>query len=99
MRSLLKIGIRINVTELLDAIGIASLLVHGTSSNLIVHRYSVSAGLHPALLSERGIHVENIDQTGSNESLLIDEFEIIELEDRLELASRCNGRCDKQAAE
>lgn len=34
--------------------------------------------------------------TGSNESLLIDEFEIIELEDRLELADRCNGRCDKE---
>jgi hypothetical protein len=31
----------------------------------------------------------------TNESLLIDEFEIIELEDRLELADRCNGRCDK----
>lgn len=31
-----------------------------------------------------------------NESLLIDEFEIIELEDRLELANRCNGRCDGQ---
>ncbi len=28
------------------------------------------------------------------EPLLIDEFEIIELEDRLELAGRCNGRCD-----
>jgi hypothetical protein len=27
-------------------------------------------------------------------ALLIDEFEIIELEDRLELAGRCNGRCD-----
>ena len=34
---------------------------------------------------------------GSNsdaQALLIDEFEIIELEDRLELAGRCNGRCD-----
>lgn len=30
----------------------------------------------------------------TNGSLLIDEFEIIELEDRLELAGRCNGRCD-----
>ncbi|MEA3053924.1 MAG: hypothetical protein QOG72_2827 [Sphingomonadales bacterium] len=30
----------------------------------------------------------------TNETLLIDEFEIIELEDRLELAGRCNGRCD-----
>lgn len=28
------------------------------------------------------------------ESLLIDEFEIIELEDRLELSNRCNGRCN-----
>ncbi len=41
--------------------------------------------------------MENVNQTGSNESLLIDEFEIIELEDRLELADRCNGRCDKEA--
>jgi hypothetical protein len=32
------------------------------------------------------------------ESLLIDEFEIIELEDRLELAGRCNGRCDSPVA-
>jgi hypothetical protein len=31
----------------------------------------------------------------NKEALLIDEFEIIELEDRLELADRCNGRCDK----
>lgn len=30
-----------------------------------------------------------------DESLLIDEFEIIELEDRLELADRCNGRCNR----
>jgi hypothetical protein len=30
----------------------------------------------------------------TNNELLIDEFEIIELEDRLELAGRCNGRCD-----
>ena len=29
----------------------------------------------------------------SNETLLIDEFEIIELEDRLELAGRCNIGC------
>lgn len=35
--------------------------------------------------------IENIETNGS---LLIDEFEIIELEDRLELAGRCNGRCD-----
>ena len=35
----------------------------------------------------------------NNESLLIDEFEIIELEDRLELAGRCNGRCDSDVAE
>lgn len=35
----------------------------------------------------------------NNESLLIDEFEIIELEDRLELAGRCNGRCDGQKAQ
>lgn len=31
-------------------------------------------------------------------SLLIDEFEIVELEDRLELADRCNGRCDKPSS-
>lgn len=31
-------------------------------------------------------------------SLLIDEFEICELEDRLELAGRCNGRCDADVA-
>lgn len=36
-------------------------------------------------------------ETKANETLLIDEFEIIELEDRLELADRCNGRCDKPA--
>jgi hypothetical protein len=40
-------------------------------------------------------HVTNSIET-KNESLLIDEFEIIELEDRLELAGRCNGRCDGQ---
>lgn len=34
------------------------------------------------------------DTIATNDSLLIDEFEIIELEDRLELAGRCNGRCD-----
>lgn len=33
----------------------------------------------------------------TNNELLIDEFEIIELEDRLELAGRCNGRCDSPA--
>ncbi|MFC6840742.1 hypothetical protein [Xanthomonas theicola] len=33
----------------------------------------------------------------NTEILLIDEFEIIELEDRLELASRCNGRCDSDS--
>lgn len=32
--------------------------------------------------------------TENTQPLLIDEFEIIELEDRLELAGRCNGRCD-----
>ena len=34
-----------------------------------------------------------------NDVLLIDEFEIVELEDRLELAGRCNGRCDGGTAE
>ena len=33
------------------------------------------------------------------EALLIDEFEIIELEDRLELAGRCNGRCDSDSVD
>lgn len=28
-----------------------------------------------------------------NDPLLIDEFDIIELEDRLEFADRCNGSC------
>lgn len=36
----------------------------------------------------------NNNMIENTESLLIDEFEIIELEDRLELAGRCNGRCD-----
>ncbi|WP_168355964.1 hypothetical protein [Sphingomonas gei] len=35
-----------------------------------------------------------IEKIETSDSLLIDEFEIIELEDRLELAGRCNGRCD-----
>ncbi|WP_329892326.1 hypothetical protein [Stenotrophomonas sp. G106K1] len=36
----------------------------------------------------------NNETTSQTEVLLVDEFEIIELEDRLELAGRCNGRCD-----
>lgn len=36
----------------------------------------------------------NNEVTAQTETLLVDEFEIIELEDRLELAGRCNGRCD-----
>jgi len=36
----------------------------------------------------------NNEVTSQTETLLVDEFEIIELEDRLELAGRCNGRCD-----
>lgn len=40
--------------------------------------------------------MNTINQNDSHEDeLLIDEFEIIELEDRLELADRCNGRCNK----
>lgn len=35
-------------------------------------------------------------ETVKTEALLIDEFEIIELENRLELAGRCNGRCSEQ---
>lgn len=31
--------------------------------------------------------------TNRSDPLLIDEFDIIELEDRLELADRCNNRC------
>jgi hypothetical protein len=38
----------------------------------------------------------NNENVKSQENLMIDEFEIIELEDRLELAGRCNGRCDSQ---
>jgi hypothetical protein len=34
----------------------------------------------------------------NTESLLIDEFEIIELEDRLELNSRCNINCEADVA-
>lgn len=41
--------------------------------------------------------MNELNQVTGGESLLIDEFEIIELEDRLELADRCNGRCDKEA--
>ena len=32
-------------------------------------------------------------------NLLIEEFEIVELEDRLELAGRCNGSCDSALLE
>lgn len=31
--------------------------------------------------------------------LLIDEFEIVELEDRLELVGRCNGVCSEEIIE
>lgn len=41
--------------------------------------------------------IENTEANQNDGALLIDEFEIIELEDRLELADRCNGRCDKKA--
>ena len=41
----------------------------------------------------------NNEIINNQESLLIDEFEIIELEDRLELAGRCNGRCDSTTPE
>lgn len=41
----------------------------------------------------------NNEMVKKDETLLIDEFEIIELEDRLELAGRCNGRCDSRAVE
>ena len=40
--------------------------------------------------------MDNNEVIKNDETLLIDEFEIIELEDRLELAGRCNGRCDGQ---
>jgi hypothetical protein len=42
--------------------------------------------------------IKNANSTIPSVDLLIDEFEIIELEDRLELAGRCNGRCDSKAA-
>lgn len=38
------------------------------------------------------------DVAKTDDALLIDEFEIVELEDRLELAGRCNGRCDGKVA-
>ncbi len=38
------------------------------------------------------------DIAATDDALLIDEFEIVELEDRLELAGRCNGRCDGKVA-
>ena len=41
----------------------------------------------------------NNQVTTQTENLLVDEFEIIELEDRLELAGRCNGRCDSTQPE
>ena len=41
---------------------------------------------------------KSVAEKAQDEALLIDEFEIIELEDRLELADRCNGRCDKTKA-
>lgn len=36
---------------------------------------------------------KGLSVTNGSDPLLIDEFDIIELEDRLELAGRCNGRC------
>jgi hypothetical protein len=38
--------------------------------------------------------MNNTSVNANHDELLIDEFEIIELEDRLELADRCNGRCN-----
>jgi hypothetical protein len=40
-------------------------------------------------------NLKNLSESKADESLLIDEFEIIELEDRLELSGRCNNRCEK----
>ncbi len=40
---------------------------------------------------------KKLSNNALGQDLLIDEFEIIELEDRLELAGRCNGRCDSDA--
>lgn len=58
---------------------------------------------YPFLISKpkkRGNKMANNNEVIENTDspLLIDEFEIIELEDRLELAGRCNGRCDTTAA-
>jgi hypothetical protein len=39
---------------------------------------------------------QKLEKNEKSENLMIDEFEIIELEDRLELSDRCNGRCDAQ---
>ncbi len=35
----------------------------------------------------------------ADDQLLIDEFDIIELEDRLELADRCNNKCASELVE
>jgi hypothetical protein len=45
--------------------------------------------------------MENIIKSDENiaQPLLIEEFEIVELEDRLELAGRCNGSCGSEVAE
>ena len=34
------------------------------------------------------------DNNENEDNLMIDEFDIIELEDRLEMIVCCNGRCD-----
>jgi hypothetical protein len=55
--------------------------------------------LHPFLYLQKGrttMANEKTNEPKESEALLIDEFEIIELENRLELADRCNGRCDKK---
>jgi hypothetical protein len=43
-------------------------------------------------------NIVNSDKTFVD-PLLIEEFEIVELEDRLELAGRCNGSCSEAPAE
>lgn len=63
---------------------------HGASHeewNAFVHSYLAEG--------EKTMANEKTNEPKESEALLIDEFEIIELENRLELADRCNGRCDK----
>lgn len=84
--------------------GIVGLLIHGTgdiTDGEDVYLYR-SGDRHFPFHDSKGVLMteeanSNIDPkelASKDDPLLIDEFEIVELEDRLELAGRCNGRCD-----